>query len=337
MRHTREILISNEAQAFSVLKEALDENFDNQDIRLKFDNWPLLEIELEGPGYKSTITSDMANALVSLQQALNRAYALSVHGQGTARNLTAEEKQSIQFKAKVEDGCSLIKVNLGEYAEKLSEAIAGKMTAKSVAIIVLGIAAATSSTVAYKWYLEEQTRGKSIQAESAKSIAMSHEETERMRIFARAISSNATVAAANVEFDAVRSDILKGTSDAKSLSVNNVEINQETARAATTKQRDSAIDIQLNGSYFVTEANLRKPDEIRIHVRRAQDGKEFVASFRDQSLDGTQIQVLKDAAFARTAVFLSINATELRGNITTAQVISVAAQPIKLAQRTPES
>jgi hypothetical protein len=332
MTETREIVISSEEKAFEVLKQALDENFHDENFILKFENWPVLEIELEGPGYKSTITSDMAGALVSLQTALNRAYALSVHGQATARALTAEEKQDIQFKAKVEDGCSLIKVDLGEYAEKLAAAIAGKMTSKSVAVIVLGIAAATASTVAYKSYLEEQTKGKSIEVESAKNIAMSREETERLRIFAQAISSNRTVAVANHEFDEVRNDILKGTSDAKTLSVNNVEINQETARNAVTKKRETAVDVQLNGTYLVIEANLRKSDEIKIHLRRANDGKEFAASFRDQSLDGAQIQLLKDAAFARTPVYLSINATELRGEVTTAQVVSIKQQPLKLAK-----
>jgi len=332
MTETKEIVISSEEQAFSVLKDALNDNFNDEHFTLKFDNWPLLEIELEGPGYKSTITPDMASALVSLQAALNRAYALSVHGRGTAKALTAEEKQSIQFKAKVEDGCSLIKVNLGDYAEKLSAAIAGKMTAKSVAIVVLGIAAATASTVAFKSYLEAQTRGKEIAAESAKNIAMSKDETERMRIFAQAIAAERTVSVATKDFDAVRNDILKGTADANTLAVNNVEISQATARHAVTKQRETAADVQLNGTYYVTEANLRKPDEIKIHVRRAQDGKEFYASFHDSSLDGDQIQLLKDAAFGRTPVFLSINATELRGEITTAHVVSVTAQSVKTAK-----
>lgn len=59
------LVIGNEAQAIAAIEKALsEEGFSNDIVELKFDNWPILEIVLEGPGYKSTITPEIGRAHV---------------------------------------------------------------------------------------------------------------------------------------------------------------------------------------------------------------------------------------------------------------------------------
>lgn len=328
---TTTLIISDEASAFAAIKRAIEDGFGNTPVNLNFKNWPHIEIELEGPGYKSTITPDMAAALVTLQQALNRSFALAVHGKNTARSLTEEERSNIQFKAKVEDGCSLIKVDLGPYADKLVTAISDKMTPEMLVITVLGIGAMAASVVAYKAFLNHRTQDKTISQDNASKIAMSKEETTRLQIFADALTKNPNLRAVQENFDEARNEILKGTSDAETLSFNDVVVDRATARTATINKRGQSVDVQLNGTYIVTETNLRRENEIRLGLRRAQDGKEFSASFQDQSLDQDQIKLLQDAEWGRTPVFLSINATELRGEITSARVVSVSASKVVVA------
>lgn len=328
MQDSKEIIITDEATAFNAIQTALQDGFAGQSVNLKFKNWPILEIVLKGEEYNSNITSDMASALVQLQTSMNRTYALLAHGQNSSAHLTDDERHDIQFKASVKPGSSLIQVDLGEYAEKLVTATIGKMTPEQLIITVVSISVIAASVVAYKAYLKTTTENKKISELGRTAIAMSEQETARQKILADALTSNKNLVTISRNFDDAKNQIIKGTSDADSLTVNAVLIDQETAKLAVTKTREAAVDIQLNGSYFVTETNLKKSDEIRLGLRRAQDGKEFVASFYDNSLDKVQITLLQEAEWGRSTVFLSINATELRGQITSAKVVSVTAQPV---------
>jgi hypothetical protein len=321
------IKITSEEAAFEAIKEALEVGFGNKSVNLSFENWPNLEIELEGPGYKSAITSPIASAIVDLQTALNRSFALEVHGSNSAARLTDEEKSAIQFKATVEDGCTLIKVDLGKFAETLATAITAKMTPEMLVVTVLGTVALACSVIAFKAFLGARTRDKQIGQKAQTTIAMSKEETARHKILADAMARAPQLRAVDDNFNEAKNGLMKAVSDADTLAFNDVTIDQPLARAAVTKTRTQAVDVQLNGTYFVTDTNLRHEDEIRIGLRRAQDDKKFTAGFQDHSLDGEQIRLLQQAEWGRTSVYLSINATELRGEITSARVISVAPQP----------
>jgi len=328
MHDLKELIITDEASAFKAIQTALHDGFAGVAVNLKFKNWPILEITLKGEDYNSNITSDMANALVQLQTSMNRTYALLAHGQNSSAHLTDKERHDIQFKASVKPGSSLIQVDLGAYAEKLVSATISKMTPEQLIITVVSITAIVASVTAYKAYLNATTENKKISELGKTAIAMSEQETARQKILAEAVASNKALVTISHNFDDAKNQIIKGTCDADSISVNSVTIDQETAKLAITKTREAATDIQLNGTYFVTETNLKKLDEIRLGLRRAQDGKEFIASFSDNSLDKASINLLQAAEWGRSTVFLSINATELRGQITSAKVVSVTAQPI---------
>ncbi|MGE6916737.1 hypothetical protein [Achromobacter kerstersii] len=322
------LVIGNETQAIAAIEKALsEEGFSNDIVELKFDNWPILEIVLEGPGYKSTITPDMAKALVELQRALNRTFARYAHGEASAIRLTDKERQDIQFKAKVEDGCSLIKVDLGEFAGKLATAVADKLTPEMLVASVVGVAVVAGSTMAYKAYLSARTKDKEIESGDKTKIALSAQETRRLEVVAGLKAEVASIRPIEQDFDDVRDDIVRGISDATSLEVNGVEITRETALTAAKTLRVRSSDGQANGTYYVDESSFRNPHETRIMVRNASTQQVFPASFKDSSLKGTQIQLLKDAAFARTRVYLSINTKERRGEIVSAQIVGVKPQP----------
>src|SRR5450830_764857 len=105
----------------------------------------------------------MAGALVQIQHAINRAYARTIHNTTNARSLTAEERQDLQFKAKVESGSSLITVDLGKFAEKLSTSMVDKMTPEMLTITALGIAIAGASLLALKSYFKMRTENKVVE------------------------------------------------------------------------------------------------------------------------------------------------------------------------------
>jgi hypothetical protein len=333
MASSRTLKITDDKTAFAALERALRNELADATYNLEFVDWPKVTIRLEGPGYNSTITSDVAEAIIEIQTALNRAYSRLVHDSPDSRTLTGAERNKLRFKAKVSKGSSLINIDLGDFAKTLSTELLSKMTPDQLVISVLGLGVIAGSVVAYKGFLKSRSEDKKTQIEADKQIALSQEETKRLQTLASAMGANSAVAAAGTDFDGARNTLLKSVGDAKTLAVNDVTIDRETARTLSVAKRTPSEEAQLNGTYMILSTDLRDADFIKLRVRRVQDGKEFLATFMDNSLDRAQIGLLQTAEWGRTPVYLSINATILRGEVTTASIISVTPQPAAGARR----
>lgn len=320
--------IANEGDAFRLIEQAISRELGHQPYRLVFDNWPILSIKLEGDGYDSTITSDMAAALVELQHAINRSYARMLYDSANGRSLSADERENLKFKAKIERGSSLIQINLGEWAEKLSTALVGKMSPEMVVATVLGCAAIAGGAFAYKAFLRQRSEDKKVAVAMQERVALSQEETKRQAILARAIAAQPQLEYVRENFDTARTEILKGVGDADTLTVAGIELENAFAHSIARAKRTEARQLQLNGNYEIEQVNWQQEDEVRIKVKGlGEGGRIFVASLTDQSIERDQIALLKDAEWSRSRVYLSINATELRGEITAATIVGVTPQP----------
>ncbi|WP_321849689.1 hypothetical protein [Burkholderia diffusa] len=323
MEERRRLTVKSDDEAFDLLEAALRHEVGDQPIELIFDQWPKLQVRLVGEGFDSSISPDLAQAMVDFQQALNRAYARFVHNSANARVLTAEEKASIEFRAKVESGSSLVTFDLGKFGETLSNALVAKMTPEMIVVSVLGLGLLGAGYLSYKAFLSQRTKEKEISSEAEKLIALSTQETERMKILASALKVNKDLGGSASDFDQVRGQIVKSGIHADSVSVGGLSIDAETAKVVAISKRSGSVETQMNGAYQVLATDLRQTDFIKLRIRRVQDGFEFVATFEDQSLERAQIRLLQEAEWGRKQVFLSINAVLLRDEVTKATVISV--------------
>lgn len=315
------IVVRDEAEAFEFIQKAVEDEFADRPVRVKFEGWPVLKIRLEGDGYESTITSDMAEALVVLQQTINRAYARVVRQESNSRVLTNHERQLLQFKAKVEKGSSLIEINLGPHLETIGLNVVGKMEPAHLVMTIVGLAAVSASALAYKWYLKSRTEGKDIEEEARRSIAMSQEETRRLEIMARAIQANPQIENLRQDFDDVRREILKGTADASKLTFQGVELDNRAARRIAAATRSESRAVQLNGHYRICKIDWEQNDRVRLWVENTDSERRFVAMLKVDEIDEDQRSRLQQAEWGRRRVYLSVNATELRGEITTATIV----------------
>jgi len=323
------LIVTNEDDAFLLLEKALRNEFVDKSIVLEFKNWPVLQIRFEGKGYDSVITPDIAEALLEIQTAINRAYARTIHHASNARALTADERQALQFKAKVEKGSSLINVDLGEFAEKIGLRMVDKMTPTDLIIVVLGLAVVGGGYLAFKSYLKSKSEEKLIDAETQQRIALSQEETRRLEVMASVVKEHPAVRNAQEDFDNARREIVRSVGDADSVTVNGIKLDKETAKIIGSTKRSESKEVQLNGNYYVIATDHRQEGEVRLRVKNVDSNREFSASFLDHSLDQHHIDAIQHAEWNKIQVYLSINATELRGEITTATVISATLQPPK--------
>lgn len=317
------VAVNGEQAAFQQISKALADQFDGAAVSFVFDNWPKLELKLEGKGYNSTITPDVAEVLVNLQHALNRAYARAVHHSTNARKLTAEERRTLQFKAKVERGSSLINVDLGPYAQQLATALAGKMNANDIIITVLGLGAMVGSVVAWKAWLGHKSEDNKVEAATKERIALSQEETKRHEVLATALSHKPQLDFARQDLDDLRRDVLKAVADANTVAVNGLQFTANEARALANTPRTESQDVQLNGHYVIQKVDLSDPVIIRLNVKSSDSHDEFTATLKRGGLEDQERERLESGAWNRRRLYMAINGTRLRGEVTSANIVSV--------------
>lgn len=318
------LIVRSEEDAFTLLQRALTSELEEQPYVLEFENWPILKLRFVGEGYDSTITPHIAEALVELQHAMNRSYARLVRHSGSANVLTKEERKAIEFKAKVDEGSSLITVDLGEYAETLTTALVGKMSGTELVITILGVAISGGALLAYKAFLAARSEDKKVDQATKQTVQLSEQETKRLEIFANALTSNPALKSSHEDFDNVRHDILKSVGDADQLDIQGIPLSQDQARKIASTPRTKAEEVQLNGIYRIVKLDWSREDEVRISLYGTGSTKqEFIASMRAHNLTPQNIEKLKACEWERRPVHLSINATVLRGDVTTATIVGV--------------
>lgn len=317
------ISITNEKDAFFQLQRALASEFDDQPINIEFKNWPILIVSLEGKGYDSTITSHMAEALVELQHAMNRTFARVVRGSGNPNVLTLEQKRTIEFKAKVEKGSSLLTVDLSDYATKIVSGLVGKMDGTQLVMLTLGTAVIAGSTLAYKAFLKHRSEDKKVELATQERIGLSQEETKRLVQLQQIMTVQPKLEATRQDFDDARYSLIKSVGDANTLKVQGVELNRAEAKSIASTPRSTSDEVQLNGHYRIDKLDWTKAGEVRISVWSTDESREFTAKLNTESLNTAQKEMLKKAEWERKNLHLQVNATQLRGEITTATIVGI--------------
>lgn len=318
------LVVRSENDAFKLLKKALENELADQPYALEFDNWPILTLRYVGEGYDSTITPQIAESLVELQHAMNRSFARLVKHSSNANVLTKEERQSLEFKAKVDEGSSLITVDMGEFAQTLTTALAGKMTGTELVIAILGLAVTAGGTLAYKAFLAARSDDKKVDQNTKQLVSLSEQETKRLQIFSEALSKSGALRATHEDFDNVRHDFVKSVGDASEFDAQGISLTQDQARVIALTPRSKAEAVQLNGHYRIDKIDWSKDGEVRISLFGVDaERREFVASMSKDNLTGDSKEKLKTCEWDGVPVYLSINATVLRGEVTTAVIVGV--------------
>lgn len=315
--------ITNEIEAFEYLEKALNEELAGNAVKIEFNNWPVLTFSLQGDGYDSTITSQMAEALVDLQHAMNRVYARTIRGSKNPNVLTLEQKRSIAFKAKVEKGSSLVTVDMGDFMSDLAMGLVGKMDGTQIVVTVIGLAVAAGAHSVAKAWMQQRSNHRTADLAMQERLAMSAAETSRLVIFQKALTDNSFVRNGEQDFSDARHSFVKGVADASSMKFQGVELLNSQARIIASTPRTAAEEVQLNGDYRINKLDWTKEGEVRISLFGTNQALEFTARLNTATLMAPQKEMLKASEWDRRTLHLQINATKLRGEVTTATIVGI--------------
>lgn len=318
------IIIQSEEDAYEWLKQAIEGKLGKNNIILN--GWPILTIRLAGDKFNQSLTPSIMKGLVDFQSAINRSVALSKYGVPDPRKLTKEEKDQLEFTVKIEEGSTILDIDLQQI---ITEAIKC-MDGTTAAITVLGLGLIWGGTTAFKAYLNHRKEIRALEAKSEEDretlktlYVMSKEETERTKLLVSIVKNNPDLDnASRFAYDA-KTDLLKSFTHAEYAEIDNVELDSETSKILIKNARRKSEEIRLDGDYKILRNDTSDITAFKVRIQNLKTNDIIDALVQDETLDQRNKQLLQNAEWNRKPVHLSINAKSLDGEIKNAVVISV--------------
>ncbi len=313
------ITITNEAQAWEILELAINQGIPDE-IELRFEGWPTFEMRVQGRDWHSTVPTRIMMPLLDVQKDINRTYASVKYGSANLRKLKDEERDELELVVEVREGSSGFNSPLWEQFSIIGKAAVERMDGTQAVITVLGLALTFAAQAMYKAWLARRQEDKELEHR----LQMSQEETRKLQVIADATQRQPMLAAAQEEAQATQNRFLKVAKPGDILNVKGEVISAEEAVALAQPERERAIELVIEGMFSILGNRTDRSEGFRITVKRLSDQLTLSADVPIE-LPHVQQQIIQEAEWQKTAVYLSINAIVLRESISQANVISASA------------
>lgn len=313
------ISVTNESDAWALLEKAVADGLPKGTIQLEFTDWYNTHIKFSGDKYDSTITTSMMQAFIDLQKMVNSTYSKLNYDQAN-RRLTDTEKKSLEIFVKVEPGSSDYKAILSKAVETLTKGAVNEMESTHYVIIIVSSILCLSGVVMWRQYLKYRSDAKKADLD----LALSQEESRRLEIFGNAVKREPYVESIMLDSDEFRNAVIKSAKSADTILVADQLISKEQAEKLVRSTRVASQETRIDGEYRITKVDSKDPDFFKIYLV-GNGWKEFSAILDMKTIiSGINLDLIKEAEWGQKPIQLSINATVLRGEVTTATIIDVS-------------
>lgn len=320
------IRITSEEEAWAWFQRALEDDPTlDQPLDLSFDGWPVLDLRFAGPDFQSSVPTRIMPPLLEAQREIHRLFAQLRYGQQNLKKLTLDDRDRLELNVIVGGGSSQYKTNLAEVLTEISKAAIAKMESKHILITVLGIALTWGSTIAWKAWLDNQAK----QQEVESRVRMSELETDRLALFARAHERQPAVADLAQGVDEFRNESLGKLKPADSFTLpgSDEKIDGRYAADLVEKRREQSREARIDGEFVIQSVASGETSGYRVKVKRVHDGQIVHVTIPDGTLTEEQAQILQEREWAKRPLLMQINAKMLRGQITSATLVSATIAP----------
>ncbi|EMY9048054.1 hypothetical protein ABCX51_002352 [Salmonella enterica] len=321
--------IESEQQAFDLLESYLD-GYGLPDS-LSFNGWPNLTIKLTGEKFNRSLTPSVMKGFVEMQAQINKSYALAKYGVPDVRKLTKEELDALEIEVTVEQGSSIVEINIDGFLTKLTQELVGKMNATEIMFTVLGAAVIWGGVTVFKRFLDNRkdTRLAEIAKDGEKEHLrtmqiMSEQETKRLRVISEMVADKPLLDNMDrMSYDA-KTQMVKSFVRSDSAQIDGVTIDSEMAKELVTNARRRSSEMRIDGIYRIEEVNNTDPESFKVKVRRVDTDQRLTCVVQDVFLDESgNKEALQRAEWERKPVHLSINAKHVDGDIKSAVILYV--------------
>jgi len=153
---------------------------------ISFQGWPVLQINIKGDDYQSSLNSGQMASLVELKRVFGRGYSVVAHGAYDMHRLKAEEDEALQFNTTVKKGSSILETDFTPLVKAFAQAVTAHPSLAVISATLIGLAL-VARPVILKFY---ETKAKQIEADERKGLLdlrLNTAETKQFKNFERAL------------------------------------------------------------------------------------------------------------------------------------------------------
>lgn len=335
-----QVSIASDSEAFEWLGRALSDGGLPDGISAEdfdFANWPNLTIRLTGEKFHSSLTPTVMRGFVDLQNAIYKSYALAKYGIPDARRLSEEERDEVEIIVKLEEGSSILEIDIQGLLEKFIETAGAKMDPVHVVIVVLGLGLLWGSTTAYRAFLTNQSKRRQAELTNDQAKAafvnlqeLSKQETERVKLLTAAMQREPVLLNVGRQSHDGKTDLIRRLAQADTIQMYgdpgeaDIDIDGEVAGELMKNARRRSEAVRLDGLYRILRVDTTEPKLFKVKLKSKRHPKlVFDAVVKDEILTGDTIQALQKAEWNRKGVFLVIDSRMIDGAVREATVSQV--------------
>lgn len=324
-------IISSVAEAIQFIETYQDSDLELPDVDFAGE-LAVFTAKIEGKNYNSTIPGELARGLWEFQEELYRAVAFALYDNDSIRKLTAEQRADFQLIFEVSQGSTDLMASLKAFFDKLGDGF-GTMESRHKALTLVAIAIVLATAWGAAHIIDTQTDAKKeeikakIEITKIETVAKSEidkekEKTAQFQLFNQSMQHDPVIARFTKATEEGTKAIIKAASDATKIRVGQVTFDradiQEVNQRAAKEHADAKI---LDGEFSIVRVEFRD-DSTRIWLA-SKSNPEFPVTLIEDDFDADSLQKIWAAAKNRKLIKLIVNATFIRNQIRSAQIVNV--------------
>ncbi|MDF2417266.1 hypothetical protein GWP85_07005 [Acinetobacter beijerinckii] len=317
--------ISNEMDAINLLEKILNNEIDTAHLNIKVKNFTPFNLHVSGDKFHQTITSSVMKGFLEMQTAIYKSYSLIRYNDEVPNKLTQDDRDELELEVKVLDGSSGFNVDWDSLFNALIEKTVGRMTGKQVYISVLFLIATFGGHSFYQSYIESQTDIRKAEIELKAKQQESDERLETIKTINEAnkrtldVLEKAVIAEPKnkiIKSDAkeATTQLIKSVRSADNVEFQNaMEFSGGAAREITTSSKSSWEPKRIDGEYIIQYVDSSNAAKRKIRIKSVETGQTIVAVLENDTLDQKILNIIKNAEWGYTKVFLKIKTQTSNG------------------------
>jgi len=315
----KKIEIKSEEDAWRSLQMALANEIGDFDL-IEFSGWPVFKLTIEGKDFNGTIPTRIMPPILDLQREIHRIYCKAKYNTENTKLLKPDERDLLELIVQIKPGSTKF---VTELFKALNEIIKNShMTGTQATILLVSIAAMLTASVGWKDWLANRERAHGQEV----TVQMSEQETERLKLVTEALLRTPELQENQQSINEFKCELSKKLRPSDQIKVDDQPvITGVRAAEIVPTPKKSSVDIRIDGEFVINEVKFPKSfgGDYRFSVTRVLDKKTFIVDATPDKLSPDQITVLKEGGFGVKKVLMEINAKELHGRVSSANLVSI--------------
>lgn len=337
----KQIILSNEDEAFALLEQIANGNFNSNLSEINFGDWSKLTIRLTGDKFHSSITPTVMKGLIDVQNGIYKSYCVMRYGTESTRQLTDDERKKLEILVIVTEGSALIEAFLGPIAEELSKGVFDNMPveAKITLILLILFGYGTYKSIAAYMANKKEIRLKEIEESSRTDVEKEQLKTEleRLKLVTDSHNKNLETLAKITQKYPEAQKVTQTIQDSQesliravvaaepdSIEMQGVEIPVQAAEILVATTRHQWLETRLDGEFRILQIDSSNAANLKIKIL-SSNGAEHTATLQDETMERRHLDLISKALLDRAKLFLTINAKKLNSNIKDITIIAAKA------------